>query len=173
MAGINFKGVQEVKDKTSTRPGTIGVFTVSDVTFGTTKNKATYYAGVTLSRAEDEFKHSFFLTENALGRFKTFIKSVSGEELDSEVSEEKIIFLLKGKEVAIKVSAKIDETNGRAYPDLSFGGFSKPVSRLSELAFTPKEQELIDKAKAIYASASSTDAPTSTPSSTTSVDEIF
>lgn len=175
MAGINFKGVEEAKDKVSTRPGTIGVFTISDVKFDTTKNKGTYYMGVTFSRSGDEFSHSFFLSEKALPRIKTLVKNVAGVELDSEVLEEKLVALLKGKQVALKVTARIDETNGRAYADLSFGGFSKPAANVEDLIFSSKEEELNNKAKAIYASASAgADAPTKSVTATAPVeDEIF
>ena len=173
MAGINFKGVSEVKEKTATRPGTIGVYKVTDVKFDTTKNKGTYYMGVTFSSNSDEFNHSFFLSEKALPRVKSLVKHVSGVELDAEVMEEKLIALLKGKEVALKVTARIDETNGRAYADLSFGGFSKPADQVSQLSFTAKEDELNARAAAIYASGSA-DAPTKTASAAVaSADEIF
>lgn len=175
MAGINFKGVEEAKDKVGTKPGTIGVFKISDVKFDTTKNKGTYYMGVTFSRSGDEFSHSFFLSEKALPRIKSLVKNVAGVDLDSEVLEEKLIALLKGKEVALKVTARIDETNGRAYADLSFGGFSKPADKVGELAFSSKEEELNEKAKAIYASASAgADAPTKSAVAAAPVeDEIF
>jgi hypothetical protein len=174
MAGINFKGVSEVREKSATRPGTIGVYKISDVKFDTTKIKGTYYMGVTFTSDNDEFNHSFFLSEGALPRVKTLVKHVCGTELDTEVSEEKLIAMLKGKQIALKVTARIDETNGRAYPDLLFAGFSKPAADVGLLSFTAKEQELNAKAAEIYASRTA-DAPTKTTSATTETvaDEIF
>ena len=175
MAGINFKGVVEAKDKLSTRPGTIGVFTISDVKFDTTKNKGTYYMGVTFSRSNDEFNHSFFLTEKSLSRIQSLVKHAAGVKLDSEVMEEKLIALLKGKNVALKVTARIDETNGRAYADLGFAGFCKDADDVGSLVFSSKEEELNKKAAEIYASYSSkADAPTATAAvASTTEDEIF
>lgn len=173
MAGINFKGVSEVKEKGATRPGTIGVYKISDVKFDTTKNKGTYYMGITFSSDADEFNHSFFLSQKALSRVVSLVKHASGTVLDSEVAEEKLIALLKGKQVALKVTARIDESNGRAYADLSFGGFSKPAAEVGSLAFTTKEEELNAKAAEIYASRSA-DAPTKTATTSEVVaDEIF
>lgn len=174
MAGINFKGVTEAKDKVSTRPGTIGVFTISEVKFDTTKNKGTYYMGVTFTRSNDEFSHSFFLTEKALSRIKSLVKHTAGVELDSEVMEEKLIALLKGKEIALKVTARIDETNGRAYPDLGFAGFCKNPTEISALVFSSKEEELNKKAADIYASYSAkADGPAPVATASATEDEIF
>lgn len=155
MAGINFKGVEEAKDRVMTRPGTIAVFKISEVTFGTTKNKGTYYMGCTFTRKEDEFQHSFFLSEKALPRIKSLVKVAAGVELDDEVMEEKLVVLLKNKELAMKVTARIDEENGKAYADLSFGGFAKTPDKIGDLAFSAKETELNNQAAAIYASGSS------------------
>lgn len=152
MAGINFSGVEEVKSRTSTKPGTIGVFTITDVKFNSTPNKGTYYMAVTFSRDDDDFRHSFFLTEKALSRVKTLVKHAAAVELDGEVLEEKLIALLKNKQVALKVTARIDEANGRAYPDLSFGGFSKSAADVGSLSFTSKELELNANAKTINSS---------------------
>jgi hypothetical protein len=152
MGGINFKGVEEAKEKVMTRPGTIGVFKISDVKFGTTKNKGTYYMGVTFSRKEDEFQHSFFLSQAALPRIVSLVKHAAGVKLDDDnVLEEKLITLLKGKDLALKVTGRIDETSGRAYADLSFGGFSKEPARIDELAFSQKEIELNHLADKAYA----------------------
>ena len=151
MAGINFKGVEEAKERVMTRPGTIDVFDITEVKFDTTKNKGTYYMGVTFSRKADEFQHSFFLSEKALPRVVTLLKHAAGTELDSEVMEEKLIAMLKGKKVAMKVTAKFDEENGRAYADLSFGGFCKSPDKIKELAFTNKELELNKRAEEVFA----------------------
>jgi hypothetical protein len=151
MSGLNFKGVEEAKDISMTAPGTIDIFTVKDVVFESTKNKGTYYMGVTFANKGSEFKHSFFLSEKAIGRVKSLVKHVTGKLLDDEVQEEQIIKMLKGREVALKVTAKIDDENGRAYPDLAFGGFAREVDKKDELFFTDKELELNRTAAAIRA----------------------
>jgi hypothetical protein len=154
MSGLNFKGVDEVKETVMTAPGTIDVFTIKDVVFETTKNKGTYYMGVTFNNKSSEFKHSFFLSEKALPRVKSLVKHATGKVLEDEVLEEQIIKMLKGKELAMKVTAKIDEETGRAYPDLSFGGFSKEKEKIDELFFSDKEIELNKTAAAIRAAGS-------------------
>lgn len=151
MSGLNFKGVDEAKETVMTAPGTIDVFTIKDVVFETTKNKGTYYMGVTFNNKSSEFKHSFFLSEKALPRVKSLVKHVTGKVLEEEVLEEQLIKMLKGKEVALKVTGKIDEENGRAYPDLGFGGFSKEKENIDQLFFTDKELELNKTAAAIRA----------------------
>src|SRR5690348_13578473 len=141
MSGLNFKGVDEAKDLVMTKPGTIAVFNIEEVKFDSSKNKGTYYMGVKFSKKGDSFSHSFYLTEKALPRVKTLIKAVTGKVIEEELLEEQIKMMLTGKEVALKVIAKIDEENGRAYPDLGFGGFCKPVANISELVFNDKEEE--------------------------------
>ena len=141
MSGINFKGVEEAKDSTMTRPGTIDVFEIKEVKFETTKGKGTYYCGVTFARKNDNFRHSFFLTEKAVGRLKALIKAATGKVLEEEVFEDQIKVMLEGKKVALKVTGKVDETNGRGYPDLAFGGFAKDPSMVGELSFSDQEND--------------------------------
>jgi hypothetical protein len=155
MTGFNFKGVEEVKDKSMTRPGTIALFKISAVKFAPSEQKGTLYMGVTFSRKEDEFSHRFYMTEKALGRVKSLVKHAAAADLNDEnVTQERLIALLTGKELAVKVTARIDEENGKAYPDLSFGGFCQDTDKLSDLAFNNKELELNANAAAVYASAS-------------------
>jgi hypothetical protein len=152
MGGISFKGVEEAKDRVMTRPGTIGIFKISDVKFGQSEKKATYFMGVTFSRKEDEFSHRFYLSEKALPRVVSLVKAASGTILDGDdVSEEKLIALLKGKELAMKVTGRIDEENGKAYADLSFGGFCKDTAEIGELVFNHKEEDLNAQAAKVYA----------------------
>ena len=163
MGEINFSGVEEAKERVMTTPGTIGVFSISNVEFGTTKNKGTYYMGVTFTRKEDEFQHSFFLSEKALPRVKSLVKHASGVELDTSVHEEKLITLLKGRNLAMKVTARFDDENGRAYPNLPFGGFCKAPERVGELSFSKAEQDDIKRAEHIRQSGA-TARPEATPS---------
>lgn len=152
MAGtISFKGVEEAKDRVMTRPGTIGVFKITDVKFGQSEKKATYFMGVTFSRKEDEFSHRFYLSEKALPRVVSLVKAASGVVLGDDVSEEKLIALLKGKEIAMKITGRIDEENGKAYADLSFGGFCKDPAEIGELVFNHKEEELNAQAAKVFA----------------------
>ena len=174
MSGINFKGVEEAKDKMITRPGTIGVFTVSDVKFANSEQKGTYYMGISFSREEDEFNHRFYLSQKALGRVVSLVKHAAGVKLeDDNVLEEKLIALLKGKKIGLKVTARIDEENGKAYADLSFGGFASDPDKVSELHFNTKEEELNARAKAIYESAASAkpEEPATTATGTDPVEE--
>ncbi len=143
MSGaLNFKGVSEAKDSTMTKPGTISVFEIKEVKFDSSKNKGTYYMGVTFARKDDSFQHSFFLTEKALPRVKSLIKAATGTVVEDELLEEQLIKMLTGKKIALKVTAKIDDENGRAYPDLAFGGFAKPEAQVGELVFSDKEDDL-------------------------------
>jgi hypothetical protein len=173
---LNFKGVEETKDIVSTSPGTKDVFTIKKVVFESSKNKGTMYMGVTFNNKASEFTHSFFLSEKALPRVKSLVKHAVGKELDDEVSEAQLIAMLTGKQVALKVTAKFDDANGRAYADLPFGGFAKAPSLIDELVFTPKEEAENKRAIEIRSSGSSTKpeepstgaAPTSAPD-----DEVF
>ena len=152
MSGkLNFSGVEEAKESLMTRPGTKDVFEITEVKFDASKNKGTYYMGVKFTRKQDSFTHSFFLTEKALPRVKSLVKWACGVELDSEVVEEQLSKMLTGKKIALKVTGKIDETNGRAYPDLSFGGFGKEAGKLAELEFNEPELEKNRKAAEAYA----------------------
>lgn len=150
-SGINFKGVAEAQEKTMTRAGVIDVFTISDVKFDSTKNKGTYYCGVKFERKNDSFSHSFFLSEKAVGRLKSLIKAATGKELEEEVYEDQISKMLLGAKVALKVTGKIDTENGRAYPDLSFGGFAKPAEKIGDLSFSDQENDKNKEAEKVYA----------------------
>lgn len=178
MSGkLNFKGVEEAKDNAFTEPGTKDVFRIKEVKFDTTPNKGTYYMGVTFARKSDSFSHSFFLSEKALPRVKTLAKAL-GKELDEELSEEQLIKFFEGKDIALKVTAKFDETNGRAYADLAFGGFCKPVEKLGDLEFTDREKDDIARAKEMRrkSTSSEADAPSSKSTPATIAkgdDEIF
>lgn len=154
MSGFNFSNVEEAREIGMTPPGTIDVFKIKEVTFDSTKVKSTYYMKVVFNRKQDQFNHSFFLSEKALPRIKSLVKHASGTILSgASVQEEELIRLLVGKDIALKVTGKIDEANGRAYADLSFGGFSKEPTRISELFFRDEEVELNEKANKIRSAA--------------------
>lgn len=166
MSKINFKGVEEARESQMTEPGTIDVFTIKDVKFDSTKNKGTYYMGITFARTADSFNHSFFLSEKALPRVKSLVKhACSGKELDDELSEEQLIAMLKDREVALKVIPKFDEENGKVYPDLGFGGFCKDPDDVSKLAFNEREQADIKRAREMRSKSSTADADAPTAKS--------
>lgn len=176
MSGISFKGIEEAKDILMTRPGTIDIFDIKEVKFGTTSGKGTYYMGVTFARKGDQFSHSFFLSEKALPRIKSLVKMATGKVLEDELQEEQLKMMLEGKKIALKVTGKIDETSGRAYPDLVFGGFGKSADKLTELEFSDQELMLNKKAAEVVrnADASSADAAgTSAPKAVKPVDIDF
>lgn len=154
MSGINFKGVEKAKESTMTRPGVIDVFEIKEVKFDTTPKKGTYYMGVSFSRKADNFSHSFFLSEKALPRVKSLVEYATGKSLEEELQEDQLIALLTGKKLGLKVTGKIDPENGRAYPDLSFGGFGCIAADVEKLVFNEVELEKNEKAKAALASAS-------------------
>lgn len=170
MSGISFKGVEEARETVMTPPGTIGVFTIKEVKFDSTKNKGTYYMGVLFARKQDQFSHSFFLSEKALPRVKSLVKIATGKSIgdEEELTEEQLKVMLTGKELAMKVTAKFDEENGRAYPDLAFGGFGKAPANIAELAFSDDELAKNEKAKKVRAAGdiSGADRPTMAPKST-------
>jgi hypothetical protein len=155
---LNFKGVEEAKETVMTEPGTKDIFDITEVKFDSSKNKGTYYMGVTFSRKADKFNHSFFLTEKALPRVKSLVKYATGKELDDELSEAQLIKMLEGRKIALKVTAKFDETNGRAYADLPFGGFGKTPDELEALEFTDREKADIAKAKEMRSKANTSEA---------------
>jgi hypothetical protein len=159
---LNFGGVEEAKETVMTEPGTKDVFEITEVKFDSSKNKGTYYMGVTFSRKADKFNHSFFLTEKALPRVKSLVKYATGKVLEDELSEAQLIKILEGRKIALKVTAKFDETNGRAYADLPFGGFGKAPEELDQLEFTDRELGDIKKAKEMRANSSTAaaDGPT-------------
>jgi hypothetical protein len=158
MSKINFKGVEEARESQMTEPGTIDVFTIKEVKFDSTKNKGTYYMGVTFQRPTDSFNHSFFLSEKALPRVKSLVKHAANKELEDELSEEQLIKMLEGRELALKVIPKFDEENGRVYPDLAFGGFCKDAEDLSKLVFNEREKADIERARTIRRKANPADA---------------
>jgi hypothetical protein len=86
------------------------------------------------------------------------------------LSEEQLIKLFEGKDIALKVIPKFDEDNGRVYADLGFGGFCKPADKLSDLEFTEREKEDIARAKEMRRRNTSSDAdgPSSKGSSSAS-----
>lgn len=150
MSGpISFKGVEEARETIMTPPGTIAIFTIKEVKFDATKNKGTYYMGVLFARKQDQFSHSFFLSEKALPRVKSLVKVATGKPIgeEDELTEEQLKMLLTGKEIALKVTAKFDDETGKAYPDLIFGGFSKSPDKISELTFSDEETAKNERAK--------------------------
>jgi len=172
MSGISFAGVEEVSDIQYTRPGVIDVFEIEKVEFGNTKNKGTYYMGVTFKRKADQFSHSFFLSEKALPRVKTLVKNATGIVIkdDEVVYEEQFVKMLTGRKLGLKVTGSVDETSGKWYADLAFGGFCKPAANVSDLAFTSDEEEKNRQAAiaATKAATKSADAPTGEAAGTAS-----
>lgn len=158
MSKINFKGVEEARESQMTEPGTIDVFTIKDVKFDSTKNKGTYYMGVTFARTADSFNHSFFLSEKALPRVKSLVKHAAQKELDDELSEEQLIKMLKDRDIALKVIAKFDEDNGRVFPDLGFGGFCKDPEDVAQLAFNEREKRDIERGREMRSKSKPADA---------------
>jgi hypothetical protein len=156
--GINFKGVAEAQANNITPWGVVDVFTIKSVEFNPSKKKGTLGMDVVFEREQDSFKHTFYLSEKALPRVVHLVKHAVGKDLDDDLSEEQLKAMLTGRKVGIKTSAKIDTDNGKAYTDLSFGGFACAPSEISTLKLNNSEQSLCKEAENIRNSGSRNDA---------------
>ena len=147
MRNFNFDNVDEVSGGYS-QPGTIAVFTVDGVEFGTSDNGKDYMEVNFKENPSTSLKHRFYMSEGALPRVQSLYKAAVGNKLEGQnVSEAMIIAGLQGKQIALKVTAKIND--GKVYSDLPFGGFCKPAAQISELAFTAKEAGELEDAKLV------------------------
>lgn len=145
---LDFNNVSEASDAIYTEPGTIDSFLIQDVTFGESSNGKGYIECNFKQDNGSSFKHRFYTSSGALPRIQSLWKTVNGATLSGQVGEEQIVAGLKGKKLALKVTARIAEDTGRAYADLPFGGFCKTVDKMSELSFTSAEQEAIHAGRA-------------------------
>lgn len=143
---FNFDNVQAAAEKIMTPPGTIGVFKMSKIEFGTSKQKGTAYMKVTFDDKESSFNHSFYLVPKALSRVQALAEAV-GKSLSGNMSDELLTKTFLDKELALKVTGQVSD-NGKGYPNLSFGGFCKPKNEVQFLSFNRVEQEEIEIAKA-------------------------
>ena len=143
MSVLNFNGVQEAQGGDMVLPGTKAIFTVAEVESGESSQKGTPFLKVKFVANDGaSFTHSFYLVEKALSRLQHLWKHThAGQELSGNVSIEALVTGLKGKKVALKVTGRIG-SNGKTYPDLSFGGFAADPTEegLKSLEFTASEQ---------------------------------
>lgn len=158
---FNFDNVPEASEKGLTDPGTKAVFTITKVEFDTSKNGKDF-GEVTFDEGQSSFWHRFYMSEGAVSRMQTLYKAALGVPLSGDVNEEQIKAALTNKRVALKVIGRVG-TDGKGYPDLSFGGFAKPEAQLAELEYTPKELELIQAAKDATATYNAVQSDTETP----------
>ncbi len=179
-APINFAGVDVAKDMSMTYPGTIAVFKIADAVFGDSTNKGTRYLKCTFEELDEagksitNFSDSFYLTQGALPRLQSLIADAVGKKADGNVTEEQLVVMLKGKKVALKVIGQVS-SNGKGYPKLGFGGFSKPASEVQFLSFNKQDKDSIEAAKAAIASsqASNADAESGAPKAEFASDKAF
>lgn len=179
-AQINFAGVDVAKEMSMTYPGTIAVFKIADVSFAESTNTKTPYMKVTFEEQDDNgksissFNDSFFLSEKALPRVQSLVVDATGKKLTAAVTEEQLVIMLKGKLIALKVTGQVS-TNGKGYPKLGFGGFSKPAGEVQFLNFNKQEKDSIESAKAAIAAsnAGNADAEGGAPKSEFAADKAF
>lgn len=154
MSAFNFDNVSSAAERIMTQPGTLGIFKISEVTFGVSKEKQSPFMELTFEDKDSSFKHPFYLSEKALPRIQSVIKAVMGKEVKGNINEEQLVVMLKGKEIALKVTGQVSN-KGKGYPNLSFGGFCKPKGEVQFLEFNSKENDEIAAAKAAIARNSS------------------
>lgn len=148
---FDFSGSKAAEELILTLPGTIGVFNIGKVEFGTSKEKGTPYmklifdckqaknAEGKLEAQKSSFNHSFYLTGGAMDRIQYLHKVLYGVELTGTTDTATLTAKFLNKEVALKVTGQIANT-GKGYPDLSFAGFAKKKEEIDQLVFSKKEE---------------------------------
>jgi hypothetical protein len=159
---FSFGGVAAATELELTMPGTIGIFDITKVEFGESKEKkAPYMRHVyTLKQILDpetkelkaakpsSFNHDFYLNSAAvMARTQYLHKVMYGTEMTENANVAQLTAKFQGKEIALKVSGKVGD-NGKGYPDLAFAGFAKKPEAVKELAFTAQEKGIIARAMA-------------------------
>ena len=160
MNQFNFDNVDDA-GKGFTQPGTIGIFTIKEVNFGNSTNKQTPYMELVLEDESSSFKEAFYLTAKALPKVQ-HMALATGEKISGDVTEDALKARFVNKKAALKVFGSVNEEKGTVYASLGFGGFAKPVDKLSELSWSTKELADIEKFAAIVANSSSANADTET-----------
>lgn len=156
---INFSGVEEAKGGGMVKFGTIGVFKVKAIKFGTSPDKGTPYVEPEFVNADGEsFRESFYLTDKALPKLQHLIVAATGNKAPDQLSYQQLEAMLMNKKVALKVHGNHVPAKGAVYPTLGFGGFAKPEDKLAELVFTASEQQEHERFAQIVASSSSSTA---------------
>jgi hypothetical protein len=153
MVNLNFDNVTAAAEKIMTPPGTIDVFKISKVEFGSSKNKQTGFMKLTFENKDSSFNHSFYFSEKALPRIQSLAEAL-GSKLAGAMTDESLTARFLNKEIGLKVTGQVSD-QGKGYPNLSFGGFCKPKTEVQFLAFNSKEKEEIEAAKSAMARNSS------------------
>lgn len=161
MENFEFDGVEAAQGGSLTMPGTIGIFNISEVEFVKSKEKQTTGMKFTLSAKEilvagvltpeeSSFNHTFYMTPKALNRTQYLHEVMFDTKLSGTLSEQHLIAAFKGKDVALKVTGQVGDTNGKGYPNLPYAGFAKKVSEFksnpSILKFSSSEHLEIEEA---------------------------
>lgn len=143
--GFSFDNVEEVSAKGFTEPGTKGKFKIAKVEFENSKNKGTRGMVVTFEDKTSSFRHTFWMTEKALGRIQSLSVAATGEKLTGDVSEDALKKKLEGKFLGLKVTGTVSDS-GKGYADVPFSGFCTSKDKVEELSFSAKEQGDINRA---------------------------
>lgn len=158
---FNFEGVEAAKGGSFTQPGTIGVFNISKVEFGTSKEKQTPFMrlvfdcqkikneeGILIDESSS-FPHEFYMTTAALKRVQYLSVVMFDEELTGEVTDKNLIAKFLDKQIALKVTGKVSD-KGKGYADLPWAGFAKKASEFindtSILNFSAQERASVEEA---------------------------
>ena len=147
---LNFDGVEEAQGSNMTEPGIIGMFTITEGEFISSKSKGT--PGVKFTFEEEggsSFNHTFWLKPKALNRIQHLAKHAAKTSLSGSLQPAQLIAMFKGKVIPMKITAQINVEKGRVYPDLPYGGFT--AESIDELKFNPRELEEIEKGKNLTA----------------------
>ena len=171
---MNFDGVEEAQSG-MTAPGTKGIFKITKVEAKTNMNGKEYLAITFESEDGSSFTHMFYWTEKAVSRIQHLWKHATGTKLEGEVAIQQVIAGLTGKKVGLKVIGRIG-TNGRSYPDLSYGGFAcdATAEEVAKLQFTATEQRAVDAAleNAQNQGVENADSEAPTPEATATADDF-
>jgi hypothetical protein len=161
---MDFDNVNEAAGGDLIKPGYKGIFTISEVKDEKNANEKQYF-GITFTCDDGSFKQQFYTSQPALPRIKHLWSRATQSELSGQVTEQQIIAGLTGKKVGLKVSGRVG-SNGKTYPDLSFGGFACVATpeELEALQFTKKEKEDIEAALANLATQEAENADSETGS---------
>lgn len=170
---MNFDNVNEASGGELVKPGTKAIFTIAEVKDAKNTNEKEYFA-VNFSSEDGNFTEQFYKSTGALPRLvHLWGKANPTSPLTGDVTEAQIIAGLTGKKVGLKVGGRIG-TNGKTYPNLSFGGFAcEPTQEaLNALEFTKREKEEIEAALANLATQAADNADSETGSETASADNF-
>lgn len=144
-----------------TLPGTIGIFDISKVEFGESKDKKTPFMKLHFASKKVKeknaagaevwidlkttFNHSFYLTGGAMDRIQYLHKVLHDSEMTGSINEATLTAKFLNKELALKVTGQVAD-NGKGYPNLEYAGFAKKTADVEQLRFSTADLKKIEAA---------------------------